>query len=93
MPGRDERTRNSENEQEQGRTSQPLVLPTPGGINQGAPASSVELDLHRVRVVPSESGSARRSGTQGDRKRGPSRSPRRHSMDEEGDDDVGGLVS
>ena len=75
MPGREEGRRDSENEQEQGRASHQLVLPTPGGINPGAPASSLELDLPRVRSVPGESGSAGRSSEQGDRKRGPSRSP------------------
>ena len=79
MPGREGR-RDSENEQEQGRTSQQLVLPTPDGINQGAPATNLELDLHRLRGVPGESGSAGRSSKQGDRKRGPSRSPGRHPM-------------
>ena len=58
MPGRDERRRNSEYEQEPCRNNQQLALPTPGGINQGAPASSLELDLPRVRVVPGESGRA-----------------------------------
>ena len=53
-------------------------LPTPGGINQGAPSRSLELDLHRVRSVSGEGGSAGRLGTQVDRKRGPSRSPGRH---------------
>ena len=65
MPGRDERRRNGEDEQEQGRINQQLVLPTPGGSNQGAPASSLELDLPRVRGAPGEGGSAGRSGTQG----------------------------
>ena len=37
--------------------------------------SSLELDLPRVRCVPGESGSAGRASKQGDRKRGPSRSP------------------
>ena len=81
MPRREGGRRNSENEQEQGKANQKLVLPTPGGINQGAPASSLELDLPRVLSVPGEGGSAGKSGTQGDRKRGPSRSPGRHSMD------------
>ena len=67
---------------------QALLSPTPGGINQAAHASSLELDLPRVRGVPVEGGSAGRS----DRKRGPFRSPGRHSMDEEEDDDVGGVV-
>ena len=61
-------------------------------INEGAPASSLELDLCRVRDVPSEGGGAGKSGAQGDRKRGPSRSPGRPSMDEEEDDDFGDLV-
>ena len=34
MPGGEEGRRNSENEQEQGRTSQQLVLPTPGAVNK-----------------------------------------------------------
>ena len=71
MPGRDERRRNSEDEQEQGRASQQVALPTSGGFIQGAPASSLELDLPLVRGAPGEGGSAGRSGTQGDRKRGP----------------------
>ena len=50
MPGREEGRRNSDHEQEQRRTSQQLGLPTPGGINQGAPASGLELDLPRVRM-------------------------------------------
>ena len=37
-----------------------------------------------VREAPGEGGSAGKSSTQGDRKRGPSRSPGRHSMDERG---------
>ena len=48
MPGREEGRIDSENEHEQGRTSQQLVLPTPGGINQGAPASSLELQITRT---------------------------------------------
>ena len=41
MPERErEGRRNSEDEQEQGRISQQLVLPAPGGINEGTPASS-----------------------------------------------------
>ena len=77
MPGRDE------DEQEQGSTSQP----TPGGVNQVAPASSLELDLPRERGVAGEGGGAGRPC-----KRGPSRSPGRLSGDEEGDENVGGLV-
>ena len=47
VPGRDERRRNSEEDQEQG---QQVALPTPGGFVQGAPASSLERDLLLVRV-------------------------------------------
>ena len=65
---------------------------TPGGVNQDAPARSLELDLLRIRGVPGESGSAVRASKQGDRKRVPSRSPGRNSMEEEVDDNVGGLV-
>ena len=92
MPGRNERRRNSEDEQEQGRASQHVALPSPGGLIQGAPASSLELDLPLVRGGPGEGESAGTSSTQGDRKRVPSRSRGRHSMDEGGDDDLGGLV-
>ena len=42
----------SEVEQEQGIASQQVALPTPGGVNRVAPASSLELDLPRVRGVP-----------------------------------------
>ena len=89
MPGREEGRRDSENEQEQGRASQQLVLPTPGGVNQVAPAGSLELDLRCVRVFLVK---ARREGKQGDRKREPSRSPGRTSMEEEVVDNEGGLV-
>ena len=51
MPGREEGRRDSEHEQEQGRDSQQLVSLMPGGVNQVAPASSLELDLPRVREV------------------------------------------
>ena len=48
MPGREEGRRDSKNEQEQGRASQQLLsfMPSmPGGVNQVAPASSLELFL------------------------------------------------
>ena len=61
MPGGGEGRRDSENEQEQGRAGQQLVLPTPGGVNQVAPAGSLELDLPRVRGVPGETGKCRKS--------------------------------
>ena len=92
MPGRDERRRNSEDEQEQGRASQQVALPTPRGFIQGALASCLELDIPLVRGALGEGGSAGRSGTQGDRKRGPLRSPGRPSMVVGGDDDLGALV-
>ena len=80
MPGRDERRRNSEDEQEQGRTNQQLVLPAQGGINEGTPANSLELDLPRVRGALGECGRAGKSDTHGDRKRGLSNSPSRRPM-------------
>ena len=92
VPGRDERRRKSEEEQEQGRASQQVRLPTPGGFIQGASVSSLDLDLPLVRGALGQGGSAGRSGKQRDRKRGPSRSPGRHSMDEGADDDLGGMV-
>ena len=52
------RRRDSKNEQEQGRTSQQVALPTPGGFIQGAPASSLELDPLRVRRAHVECGGA-----------------------------------
>ena len=58
MPGQGGGRRNSENEQEQCRTSQQLVLPAQSGFNESAPASSMELDLPRVRGVQGESGRA-----------------------------------
>ena len=36
-----------------------MVLPTPGGINQGAPARSLELDLLRVQEDQAHKGIAR----------------------------------
>ena len=54
--------------------------PAQGGSLEGAPASSLELDLHRVRGSLGEGSGASKSGAPGDRKRGPSRSPGRHSM-------------
>ena len=81
MAGREEGTRNSEDEQEQGRISQQLVLPAPGGINEGTPAS-LELDLPRVRGALGECGGAGKSRTMGGRKRGLSSSPSRRPMEE-----------
>ena len=69
MPGREEGRRNSD-EQEQGRISQQLVLPAPGGIKQGTPARSLKLDLPRVWSALCECGRAGKSGTLVDRKGG-----------------------
>ena len=57
-PGSDARkTRtNGEVEQRQGKTSQQLVLPAQGGLNEGTSASSMELDLPRVRGAHGECG-------------------------------------
>ena len=63
MPGREEGRRSIEDEQEQGRISQQLVLPAPGGINEGTPAGSLELDLPRVWSALGECGGAGKSGT------------------------------
>ena len=65
MPGREGGRRDSENKQEQGRACQQLVSLMPGGVNQVAPASSLELDLPRARGVPCEGGSAGRPGKRG----------------------------
>ena len=83
MPGRDERRRNSEDEQELGTTKQQLVLPAQGGINEATPVNSLELDLPRVRGALGECGGAGKSGTHGDRKRGLSNSPSRRPMEED----------
>ena len=85
MPGRDERRRNSEEEQEQGGASQQVVLPTPGWVNHQRAVWS--LTFPHERCVSGEDGSAGRPC-----ERGPSRSPGRLSRDEEGDENVGGLV-
>ena len=56
MPGREEGRRDSEDEQEQGKISQQLVLPASAGFNECTPASLMELDLPgaRVRMVNEE---------------------------------------
>ena len=74
---------NSENEQEQGRTSQQLVLPAPGGFNEGTPASGMEFDLLRGRCGHGECGGARNSGAANDRKRSLSNSPSRRPTEED----------
>ena len=50
---------------------------------KGTPASSLELDLPRVRGALGECGGAGKSGTPGDRKNGLSNSPTRPSMGED----------
>ena len=75
--------RNSENEQEQGRTSQQLVLPPPGRFNEGTPASGMELDLPRVRGAHGEGNGAGSSGAEKERQSLLSISPSRPSMDED----------
>ena len=83
MPGKEEGRRNSGDGQEHGRASQQLVLLAPAGINEGKPASSLELDLLRVRGAHGEGGGAGKSGTLGDRNRGLSNSPSRRPMEED----------
>ena len=50
MPAKKGGRRNSEDEQEQDKASQQLALSASGGCNERTPASSLELDLCRVRV-------------------------------------------
>ena len=69
MPRSEEGRRNSEGEQEQGKTSQLLMIPAPGGFSEGAPASGMELDLPRVRGTHGECGGAGNSGTAKDGKK------------------------
>ena len=83
MPEREEGRRNSETEQEQGKTSQQSVLPAPGGFNEGAQASSMELDLPRVRGAHGQCGAAGSLGSATDRKGSLSNSPSRLSMEED----------
>ena len=53
--------RNGEDEHEQGKTSQQLVLPAPGGFNERTPTSGVGLDLLRAH---GEGGGAGNSGAE-----------------------------
>ena len=68
MPGIEEGRRNSEDQQEQGRTSQQSVLPTPGGISEDAPASSLELGKHKLKDEGFRRSGKKRSGKQRRRK-------------------------
>ena len=83
MPGREEGRRNSEDEQEQGKNSQPLVLPAPAGFNEGTPASLMELDLPRARGAHGDRGGAGNSGAENERRRPSSNSPSRLPMKED----------
>ena len=82
MPGEEEeeRRRDSKQEQEQGKTSQHLVLPVPGGLNEGTPASLKELDLPRTRGQHGECGGAGKSCAANGRKRTLSNSPSRERL-------------
>ena len=66
---KEERRRDSKQEQEQGTTSQQLVLPAPGGLNEGTPASLEEVVLPRIRGPHGECGGAGKSGAANERKR------------------------
>ena len=66
MPGGEAGRRNCEDERERGKTSQQLVLPAPGGFNEGTPPSGMELGLRRVQGAHGECGGARNSGAEED---------------------------
>ena len=90
MPGKGGR-RNSEDRRTRARKSQQLALSASSGCNEGTPASSLELDLPRVRGALSECGGAGKSGTATDvRNRPLSNSPSRRPMED--DASFGGLV-
>ena len=74
--------RNSEDEQKQGKASQQLVLPAPGGCKEGTPASCMGLELPR-RGAHGECGDARNSGAENERKIPLSNSPSRPPMEED----------
>ena len=69
MPEEEEGRRDSKHEKEQGKTSQHLVLPVPGGFSEGTPASLMELNLLRIRGAYGECGGAGNSGAANERKR------------------------
>ena len=83
MPGGEEGRKDSENEHEQGRTSQQLALSASGGFSEGTSASNMELDLPRVRGAHDGCGDAGNSGTAQDRKRSLSNSQSRLPMEED----------
>ena len=77
----------SEEEQEQRKVSQQMVVPASGGYNEGLPARLVELDPARFRGANGESGGAGNFGAPNDRKKvSVSNSPRGEwrLMDEDG---------
>ena len=76
MPGKGGR-RNSEDEQEQGKTSQQLGDAYVRRLNEGTPTSGMELDLPRVRCAHSAGGGAGNSGAEKERKRPLSNSHKR----------------
>ena len=67
----------SEDDQDQHKAGQQLALSGSSGCDEGIPASSLELDLPRIR--------GEEQGSQDERKRPLSSSPRRRPMDEEED--------
>ena len=83
MPGGEEGRKDSENEHEQGRTSQQLALSASGGFSEGTSASNMELDLPRVRGAHDGCGDAGNSGTAQDRKRSLSNSQSRLPIEED----------
>ena len=92
MPGREEERRSSEDAQEQDKASQQLALSGSSGCNEGTPASSLKLDLLRIRGSLGEGGGGGESGkAEDERKRLLSSSPSRRPVDEEEDVAVGDL--
>ena len=83
MPGKEEGRKENGEEQEQGKASQQLVLPTLGGYND--PSSFAELDLVRIRGAHGEGGGAASFGEANDRKRTLSNSPSRERLPMEED--------
>ena len=71
MPGREKDRRSSEDEQEQDKASQQLALSGSSGSDESTPASSLELDLPRVRGVLGEGGGAGKSGKAKDERKRP----------------------
>ena len=72
MPGKGGGRRNSGGEQEQDKANQQLALSASSGCNEGTPASTLELDLSRIRAALGECGGAGMSGTAKDERKRPS---------------------